>query len=147
MRISERVDNAVRAMAELAASDGSERKAEAIATSQDISLKYLLDIFRHLGADLGTAMGYVSLVERLVIGMALQASTEAQAQPQADFTTPEAATAAIAPLVGLTSAADAYPNLAEWALAPSGPSQAEQLELGLSMFVDGIAARHAAPQA
>ncbi len=48
MRISERVDNAVRAMAELAAGDGSARKAEAIATSQDISLKYLLDIFRDL---------------------------------------------------------------------------------------------------
>lgn len=48
MRISERVDNAVRAMAELAASDGTEHKAEAIATSQDISLKYLLDILRDL---------------------------------------------------------------------------------------------------
>ena len=48
MRISERVDNAVRAMAELANSDGSSMKAEAIATSQHISLKYLLDIFRDL---------------------------------------------------------------------------------------------------
>lgn len=48
MRISERVDNAVRAMAELAASDGSPTKAEAIATRQDISHKYLLDILRDL---------------------------------------------------------------------------------------------------
>ena len=48
MRISERVDNAVRAMAELAAGDGSARKAESIATNQDISLKYLLDILRDL---------------------------------------------------------------------------------------------------
>ena len=48
MRISERVDNAVRAMAELAATDGSTAKAESIATSQDISLKFLLDIFRDL---------------------------------------------------------------------------------------------------
>lgn len=47
MRISERVDNAVRAMAELAASGGS-MKAEAISTSQEISLKYLLDILRDL---------------------------------------------------------------------------------------------------
>ena len=46
VRISERVDNAVRAMAELAAADGSSAKAEAIATSQGISLKFLLDIFR-----------------------------------------------------------------------------------------------------
>lgn len=52
MRISERVDNAVRAMAELASDDltGSVGvvKAEAIATRQDISLKYLLDILRDL---------------------------------------------------------------------------------------------------
>jgi Rrf2 family protein len=48
MRISERVDNAVRAMVELAASDTSSSKAEAIATRQGISLKFLLDIFRDL---------------------------------------------------------------------------------------------------
>ena len=48
VRISERVDNAVRAMAELAAADGSNAKAESIATKQGISLKFLLDIFRDL---------------------------------------------------------------------------------------------------
>jgi Rrf2 family protein len=48
MRISERVDNAVRAMAELAAGDEPSMKAEAIASHQDISLKYLLDILRDL---------------------------------------------------------------------------------------------------
>jgi Rrf2 family protein len=48
MRISERVDNAVRAMAELATSDGSPLKAETIAGRQDISHKYLLDILRDL---------------------------------------------------------------------------------------------------
>ena len=52
MRISERVDNAVRAMAELASGELSGRqgvvKADAIAQHQDISLKYLLDILRDL---------------------------------------------------------------------------------------------------
>ncbi len=48
MRISERVDNAVRAMAELAATEGWSAKAEAIAARQGISLKFLLDIFRDL---------------------------------------------------------------------------------------------------
>jgi Rrf2 family protein len=48
MRISERVDNAVRAMAELAAGGDSPMKAEGIATRQEISLKYLLDIMRDL---------------------------------------------------------------------------------------------------
>lgn len=49
MRISERVDNAVRAMAELAATGHDEPlKAEAIAEHQGISLPYLLDILRDL---------------------------------------------------------------------------------------------------
>lgn len=48
MRISERVDNAVRAMGELAVGGTEPVKAETIATSQDMSLKYLLDILRDL---------------------------------------------------------------------------------------------------
>lgn len=49
MRISERVDNAVRAMGELATvGDGAAMKAETIANRQSISLKYLLDILRDL---------------------------------------------------------------------------------------------------
>ena len=48
MRISERVDNAVRAMGELAVAGGESAKAESISVRQDISLKYLLDIFRDL---------------------------------------------------------------------------------------------------
>ena len=48
MRISERVDNAVRAMAELAVAGGDQVKAEQISERQDISLKYLLDILRDL---------------------------------------------------------------------------------------------------
>jgi Rrf2 family protein len=48
MRISERVDNAVRAMGELAVGGDVAVKAEVIATRQDISLKYLLDILRDL---------------------------------------------------------------------------------------------------
>ncbi len=48
MRISERVDNAVRAMAELSTADGEPVKAESIADRQSISLPYLLDILRDL---------------------------------------------------------------------------------------------------
>lgn len=48
MRISERVDNAVRAMGELAVNPGGAMKAETIARNQAISTKYLLDILRDL---------------------------------------------------------------------------------------------------
>lgn len=54
MRISERVDNAVRFMVELAAGDladidGGAIKAEPIASRQGISLKYLLPDFEAAG--------------------------------------------------------------------------------------------------
>ena len=50
MRISLRVDYAVRAMAELATGGHGQqpRKAEEIASAQDIPLKYLLGIFTDL---------------------------------------------------------------------------------------------------
>jgi Rrf2 family protein len=48
MRISERVDNAVRAMGVLAVAGEGPLTAETIAVQQDISLKYLLDILRDL---------------------------------------------------------------------------------------------------
>jgi Rrf2 family protein len=48
MRISERVDNAVRAMGELAVGGTEPVKAELIANHQGMSLKYLLDILRDL---------------------------------------------------------------------------------------------------
>lgn len=48
MRISERVDNAVRAMAELAAAGGGPLTADKIGRSQGVSTKYLHDILRDL---------------------------------------------------------------------------------------------------
>ncbi len=48
MRISERVDNAVRATAELAAAGGGPLTADTIAERQSISTKYLHDILRDL---------------------------------------------------------------------------------------------------
>ena len=48
MRISARVDYAVRAMAELACSPTESVKAEQIARAQDIPIKYLLGIFTDL---------------------------------------------------------------------------------------------------
>lgn len=49
MRISERVDNAIRAMGEIAAAgDDAVVKADHIAQRQDISVKYLLDILGEL---------------------------------------------------------------------------------------------------
>ena len=48
MRISERVDIAVRAVASIAAADTEIVKADTIASAQDLSLAYLLDILRDL---------------------------------------------------------------------------------------------------
>jgi AcrR family transcriptional regulator len=104
--------------------------------------EYLLDVFTNLGADLGTAMGYLSLVERLVIGLALQVGEEARADLQVDVASEASAYAALEPLRQVIGDRADYPLLARWAAAPSGPTPMEQLELGLRMLLDGIAARH-----
>ena len=105
--------------------------------------EYLLGRFTRLGADLGTAMGYVSLVERLVIGLALQVGEEARAGLEVDMTRQPSAYAALEPLQQLVDERSSqYPLLARWAAAPRGPTPVEQLQLGLRMLLDGIAARH-----
>jgi AcrR family transcriptional regulator len=110
--------------------------------------EYLLGVFTKLGADIGTAMGYVSLVERLVIGLALQVGEEARADLQVDIASQQSAYATLEPLRQLIGDSNSqYPLLARWAKAPSGPTPSEQLELGLRMLLDGIAARHPRRQA
>lgn len=104
--------------------------------------EYLLRTFSDLGADTGTAMGYASLVERLVIGLALQVGEEARAHLDVDIGRPESAVAALEPLLELTRTSDAYPLLRQWAQKPAGPMPREQLELGLQMLIEGIALRH-----
>jgi len=109
--------------------------------------EYLLGVFSNLGADIGTAMGYLSLVERLVIGLALQVGEEARADLQVDVASADSAYAALEPLRQLIGDSIQYPLLARWAAAPSGPTPREQLELGLRMLLDGIAARQTRRQA
>jgi AcrR family transcriptional regulator len=104
--------------------------------------EYLLGVFTALGAGVGTAMGYVSLVERLVIGLALQVGEEARADLQVDIASAPSAHAALQPLRDVMGHSADYPLLAQWAEAPSGPTPIEQLDLGLRMLLDGITARH-----
>jgi AcrR family transcriptional regulator len=104
--------------------------------------EYLLGVFTTLSSDIGTAMGYVSLLERLVIGLALQVGEEARAGFQVDVASEDSAYAGLDPLRQLTGDSAEYPLLARWAAAPSGPTPIEQVELGVRMLLDGIAARH-----
>ena len=103
--------------------------------------EFMLATFTGLGQRPGVAMGYASLVERLVIGMAVQAAEERDPRRHADFSTPETTEAALEPLRDLVAASGAYPNLARWVAAPSGPDADEQFELGLDCLLDGIATR------
>jgi AcrR family transcriptional regulator len=103
--------------------------------------EFMLATFTGLGQPPGMAMGYASLVERLVIGMAVQAAEERDPRRHADFSTPETTELALEPLRDLVAASGAYPNLARWVAAPSGPDADEQFELGLDCLLDGIGTR------
>ena len=60
-----------------------------------------------------------------------------------DIAQPAHAFAALAPLRELADLSGAYPRLAQWAAAPSGPTPREQLELGLRLLLDGMPKRRA----
>jgi AcrR family transcriptional regulator len=104
-------------------------------------LEFMLATFAGLGQDAGAAMGYASMLERHIIGLAMQEAEEEKLRRHYDFSTPEATQAALQPLRDLIGASDRYPNLTWWAGAPAGLNIDEQFELGLLCLLDGIAAR------
>ena len=86
-------------------------------------------------------MGYASMLERHIIGLAMQEAEEEKLRRHYDFSTPESTQAALQPLRDLIGASDRYPNLNQWASTPAGLNIDEQFELGLLCLLDGIAAR------
>jgi len=104
-------------------------------------LEFMLAAFTSLGQDPGAAMGYASMLERHIIGLAMQQAEEEKQRRHYDFSTPEATQATLQPLRALIEASDRYPNLTRWADAPAGLTIDEQFELGLHCLLDGIAAR------
>ena len=104
-------------------------------------LEFMLATFTALGESAGAAMGYAALIDRLVIGLALQEAEERRHGRDEAFSTPETTRAALEPLRELVASGDGYPTIARWVADPSGPGPDELFQLGLDCLLDGIAAR------
>lgn len=97
-------------------------------------LDLMLGVLTAHGADIGAAMAYAALLDRHILGSALQEIQEAEATAGLDFL------AALAPIHEL-AVGGRFDHLARWLAAPTGPTPDEQFALGLDFLLDGIASR------
>lgn len=97
-------------------------------------LEFMLTVLADHGATLPEAMTQAAMLDRHVYGAGLQEATEARFAPADDTTAYHAAMADMR-----ERAAGAFPKLAEWLSAPSGPSPDDQFELVLDVLLDGVA--------
>jgi AcrR family transcriptional regulator len=92
-------------------------------------LEFKLAVLTGAGASLADAMTYAAMIDRHVLGTGMQEEVEDTPDP------------ALFEVVRSLAVARELPLLASWLAAPSGPTVAEQFELGLGFLLDGIAAR------
>jgi AcrR family transcriptional regulator len=101
--------------------------------------EFILTVLTRRGLPVCTAMTYVALLDRHVMGAALQEAQERQMRLRYQIDTPEKFLAALKPFHALAKAGGDHLNIVRWLEEPSGPSLDEQVELGLDFLLDGIA--------
>jgi AcrR family transcriptional regulator len=102
----------------------------------------LLGIFiRHGASTAAEAMSYATLIDRHILGSALQAVEERAMDQRYGLTTADEVAAAITAVHQLAAQSGDYPILSSWMAAPHITSPTEQFQLSLGFLLDGIAAR------
>lgn len=104
-------------------------------------LEFMLTVLVRRGATVGDAMTYAVLIDRHVLGSALQESEEARLERRHGLDDDARLYAAIATLRELAAADGGLPHLTEWLTHPAGPTPEERFVIGLDFVLDGIAAR------
>jgi AcrR family transcriptional regulator len=102
-------------------------------------LEFMLTVLTAQGATVSAAMTYAALIDRHILGSGLQEAEETRFTQRHGLDDNATFLAAMAPVRDL--AEGRYPHLASWLANPTGPSEDEQFDLGLSFLLDGIAAR------
>jgi hypothetical protein len=105
-------------------------------------LEFMLTVLVARGATAAEAMTFAALLDRHVVGSALQEAEEARMSRRLGLDDEGALRAALAAVRGL--AEGRFPILASWLARPSGAAPGEQFELGLRFLLDGIAGELAA---
>ena len=108
-------------------------------------LEFMLDVLTTQGASTAEAMTYAALIDRHILGSALQEAEEAQMSQRYGLNDDAGLEAAMTAVRGLAAASGRYPHLTNWLTQPGGPTADEQFDLGLGFVLDGIAAQLPAP--
>ncbi len=96
-------------------------------------LEFVLAVLAGQGASVAEAMTYAALIDRHILGSALQEAEEARYGQGEDLY------AAITTLHALAVADGRLPHLTGWLARPEGLAPDEQFGLGLDFLLDGIA--------
>ena len=102
--------------------------------------EFKLTVLTGAGATIGAAMTYAALLDRHVLGNAVQEAEEQAMRRRLGLDDEPALVAALAGAREV-AVAGGHRLLAQWMAAPTGPGLDEQFELSLGFLLDGIASR------
>ena len=102
-------------------------------------LEFMLAVLTAQGASTAAAMTYAALIDRYILGSALQETEEARMSREHGLDDEAALRSAMTAVHDLAAASGRLPHLTSWLAHPSGPSPEKQFRLGLGFLLDGIA--------
>ena len=101
----------------------------------------MLGILTAQGFSTAEAMTYAALIERHILGSAIQAVEERAMEQRYGLADPKEMARAITAVRELAAASGEHPLLSQWMANPDIASPMDQFELSLGFLLDGIAAR------
>jgi AcrR family transcriptional regulator len=104
-------------------------------------LEFMLTVLTRRGATVAEAMTYAALIDRHVLGSALQEVQESRLNQRYDLDDGTRLYAALMTLRDLAAADGHLPLLTGWLAQPAATTADEQFTLGLEFLLDGIARR------
>jgi AcrR family transcriptional regulator len=102
-------------------------------------LEFMLTVLTAQGASLAEAMTYAAMIDRYILGSALQDTEEAQMSREYGLDDEATLRSAMNAVHDLAAATGRLPRLTSWLAHPAGPPPEEQFSLGLGFLLDGIA--------
>ena len=91
------------------------------------------------GASTAAAMTYAAMIDRYILGSALQETEETRMSRGHGLDDEATLRSAMNAVHDLAAATRRLPHLTSWLAHPSGPSPEAQFSLGLGFLLDGIA--------
>jgi AcrR family transcriptional regulator len=102
-------------------------------------VEFMLAVLAAQGASTAAAMTYAAMIDRYILGSALQETEETRMSREHGLDDEATLRSAMNAVHDLAAATGRLPYLTSWLARPSGPSPEEQFSLGLGFLLDGIA--------